>query len=482
MAEETPEHVEVEIQRLGFARLIAVLLSPRTFPHLLLLTVATSYLYYYVKSSEDAGLFGAIAYIAFATAYVIIALAARSERWRDLIHTTAFKETETQGFTAWTIHQLQQLIKVWIPPLLLSAIILGILHSIFSEGGGLESWANGIPLLLAGLFIAWSMGQAISFRMTIKGFMFARPMFMDDSSRKPHLLSSSIVQIIIVQSCAILLLWVFLSAAWGKTVSAQLILKEHFPYLLVLLAGQIAVLVWARPFRQKAGLSKGSGRASMGLGLLIQLFAAWHLLSIWRRFNDFGEPEIISTVEELTLMILTVILAIYGLSSRSLQVDSKYFTEQNALFWGLTFGFGYAGSIAMIAILLKDVATVLMLGHAITYLTLMYLHSSSIRQLPWTDDQGPESADTDTVTEDDENTDNVVVEEDNPTETIEEIEDVEGVETEEGLEESTEDIEDGLDEDSEILEGDDDEVAEILEDISENVEEDWEEEEIEVLD
>ena len=480
MEEETAEHVEVEIQRLGFARLIAVLLSPRTFPHLLLLTVVTSYLYYSVKGSEDGGVFGAIAYIAFAAAYVIIALAARSERWRDLIHTTAFKETETKGFTAWAIHQLQQLIKVWIPPLLLSAIILGILHSMFNEGGGLEAWSNGIPLLLAGLFIAWSMGQAISFRMTIKGFMFARPMFMDDSSRKPHLLSSSIVQIIIVQSCAILLLWAFQSAAWGKTVSAQLILKEHFPYLLVLLAGQIAVLVWARPFREKAGRHKGASRASMGLGLLIQLFAAWHLLSIWRRFNDFGEPEIISTVEELTLMILTVILAIYGLSSRSLQVDSKYFTEQNALFWGLTFGFGYAGSIAMIAILLRDVATVLMLGHAITYLTLMYLHNSSIRKLPWTDDQDDESADTDTVIEDVENTDDdTVEEEDNSTEPVEELEENDDeVEVEEGLEESTEDIEDADDDDVEILEDD----SEDIEDDSEDIEDDWEDEEIEVLD
>ena len=471
MAEETPEHVEVEIQRLGFARLIAVLLSPRTFPHLLLLTAVTSYLYYSVKDSEDGGVFGAIAYIAFAAAYVIIALAARSERWRDLIHTTAFKETETKGFSAWAIHQLQQSIKVWIPPLLLSAIILGILNSMFNEGGGLEAWANGIPLLLAGLFIAWSMGQAISFRMTIKGFMFARPLFMDDSSRKPHLLSSSIVQIIIVQSCAILLLWVFQSAAWGKTVSAQVILKEHFPYLLVLLAGQIAVLVWARPFREKAGRYKGASRASMGLGLLIQLFAAWHLLSIWRRFNNFGEPELISTVEELTLMILTVILAIYGLSSRSLQVDSKYFTEQNALFWGLTFGFGYAGSIAMIAILLRDVATVLMLGHAITYLTLMYLHNSSLRQLPWDDDQSGESADTDTVIEDVENTDDVTVEEDNSIEPVEEIEEAEDEVEVEELEESTEDFED-----------DDDDDTEILEDDSEDVEDDSEDEEIEVLD
>lgn len=460
MADDAPEQVEVEIQRLGFARLIAVLLSPRTFPHLLLLTIVTSYLYYSTKGANDSGIFAAMSYIAFAMAYVIIALGARSEKWRDLIHTTAFKETDTKGVSAWAIHQLQQTIKVWIPPLILSFLILMAQFSVFNEGGSMEDWASGIPLMLAGLFIAWSIGQAISFRMTIKGFMYSRNLFMDEATRKPHLLSSSIVQIIVVQSCALAMLWVFQSAAWSRTVSPQLILREHFPYLLVLLAGQIAVLIWARPFREKAAKTKGGGRASMTFGLLIQLFAAWHLLSIWRRFSDFGEPEIISTVEELTLMILTVILAIYGLSSRSLQVDSKYFTEQNALFWGLTFGFGYAGSIAMIAILLNDVATVLMLGHAITYLTLMYLHGISIRQLPWSETTNSES---------------VISDKGNQEPEKPELKGEEDTEESEEIDDESEEIEDEIEE--EILEIED-ETEEPVKDFQEELDED----EIEILD
>jgi len=380
-----------EMQRLGFARLIAVLLSPRTFPHLLLLILTSSILYSFVKNSDDSGVSAAMAYISFAMAYTIIALAARSERWKDLILTTSFKDTESKGFSAWAIHQLQQLIKVWIPPLILSALMMAILLSIFSEGRPLEGWAEGVPLALAALFIAWSIGQAISFRMTVKGVMFGRTMFMDETPRTPHLLSSSIVQILIIQMLGFSMLWIFQSVASTDTVAPAAILKEHFAYLLVLLAGQAAIHVWARPAREYAGHSVGGGRASFGLGISIQFFAAWHLLSIWRKFSGFGEPEIISTIEELTLMILTVILAIYGLSSRSLQVDSQYFTEQNALFWGLTFGFGYAGSISMIAIVLSDVSQVLMFGHGITYLTLMYLHRSSIMQLPWKETQPPES-------------------------------------------------------------------------------------------
>ena len=490
-----PEHEEVH--RLGFARLIAVLLSPRTFPHLLLLVVTSSILYSLVKSSEDSGVMTAMAYIAFAMAYTIIALAARSDRWKDLILTTPFKDTESKGFSAWAIHQLQQLIKVWIPPLILSALMMGILFSIFSEGRPLEGWAEGVPLALAALFIAWSMGQAISFRMTIKGVMFGRPLFMDETARTPHLLSSSIVQILIVQLLGFSMLWIFQSAATTDTVAPAQILKDHFAYLLVLLAGQAAIHVWARPAREYAGHSVGGARSSFGLGICIQLFAAWHLLSIWRKFSGFGEPEIVSTIEELTLMIMTVILAIYGLSSRSLQVDSQYFTEQNALFWGLTFGFGYAGSISMIAIVLNDVSKVLMFGHGITYLTLMYLHRSSIRQLPWKESQSPESITTDikpSVSESDSENEDIEVSIDNEKKAEEsdlleehEEESEESDELEEEDETETPSQENDTAPEDEADEEEDDTEEVIVEEITEEEEEvieviDEEEEVIEVID
>jgi len=485
---------EDEVHRLGFARLIAVLLSPRTFPHLLLLVVTSSILYSYVKRSEDSGVVAAMAYISFAMSYTIIALAARSERWKDLIQTTPFKDTESKGFSAWAIHQLQQLIKVVIPPLILSALIMGILFSIFSEGRPLEGWAEGVPLALAALFIAWSIGQAISFRMTVKGIMFGRPMFMDETTRSPHLLSSSIVQILIVQLLGFSMLWIFQSAATTDTVAPGQILKDHFAYLLVLLAGQASIHVWARPAREYAGHSIGGARSSFGLGICIQLFAAWHLLSIWRKFSGFGEPEIVSTIEELSLMIMTVILAIYGLSSRSLQVDSQYFTEQNALFWGLTFGFGYAGSISMIAIVLNDVSQVLMLGHGITYLTLMYLHRSSILQLPWKESKTPESITTDMESptpdsdaeeeievsmEDEGEEESDLLEGDEITEKAEDDETVSSTQEDDEITEEDENIEEGVaDEDSE------EEVVEVIEEISDDddVVEVIEDEEIEVLD
>ena len=469
---EGSQEVEVETSVLGFARIITVLLSPRTFPHLLLLILVSTSLFQLVKNKPQHSESVAIAFISFSFSYVIIALAARKQRWTDLVHTTPFGETETKGASAWLIHQFQQLVKVWIPPLLLTAVVSVGLFALFGQGKPLETWAGGLPLALAFLFIAWSMGQAISFRMTIQGVLIGRPSFVDSRVRQSHLISSSFMQVTIVQVAGFAMMWAIQSAAAASNVAPIQILKEQYAYLLVLAAGQISILVWARPSREFAGQSKGGAKSSFSIGLMMQLFAAWHLLSIWRRISDFGEPEVISTIEELTLMVLTVVLAIYGLSSRSLQVNSPYFSEKNALFWGLVFGFGYAGSITMITIMLSDVATVLMFGHAITYLTLLHLHRKTLMQLPWEAPQKHESVITDmekdeaeikseeeiTKVEIEVKKEEILVEEEALLEDDEE-EEIEVVE-ESDEEEEIEVLED--DEEIEVIDEDDDEEIEIL--------------------
>jgi hypothetical protein len=278
------------------------------------------------------------------------------------------------------------------------------------------------------------------------------------------------MQVTIVQVAGFAMMWAIQSAAAASNVAPIQVLKEQYAYLLVLAAGQISILVWARPSREFAGQSKGGAKSSFSIGLMMQLFAAWHLLSIWRRISEFGEPEVISTIEELTLMVLTVVLAIYGLSSRSLQVDSPYFSEKNALFWGLVFGFGYAGSITMITIMLSDVATVLMFGHAITYLTLLYLHRKTLMKLPWIDSPQGESVITNMGGKEGE-----IEPEEEVIEVQIEVEEGEILVEEEALleEEEEKEIEILEEEDVEVIEEDEDEEIEILEED--------EDEEIEIL-
>jgi len=78
-------------------------------------------------------------------------------------------------------------------------------------------------------------------------------------------------------------------------------------------------------------------------------------------------------------MAATVVLAIWALSSRSVKRGGKMFTTENALFWGLSFGFGYAGSIAMITRIAEgSLATTMGVGHLVTALTLLFIHRAAL--------------------------------------------------------------------------------------------------------
>jgi hypothetical protein len=78
-------------------------------------------------------------------------------------------------------------------------------------------------------------------------------------------------------------------------------------------------------------------------------------------------------------MIITVLLAIWGMTTKGIAKENSIFSRENALFWGLAFGFGYAGSIAMVANVLGDVKGVLIAGHLITWMTLQLLHRAALK-------------------------------------------------------------------------------------------------------
>ena len=79
-------------------------------------------------------------------------------------------------------------------------------------------------------------------------------------------------------------------------------------------------------------------------------------------------------------MIITVIGAIWGISSTGVRNESVLFTRDNALFWGLSFGFGYAATISMLAATISatgsqaSLSVAMGLGHAVTAATLVWIH------------------------------------------------------------------------------------------------------------
>lgn len=79
-------------------------------------------------------------------------------------------------------------------------------------------------------------------------------------------------------------------------------------------------------------------------------------------------------VEELLLMIFTVFMAIWSLTSKGYATKFKLLDEQNSLPWGLAFGYAYAGSVAMLTNVFDEITTVMTIGHIMVIITVIYVY------------------------------------------------------------------------------------------------------------
>ena len=78
-------------------------------------------------------------------------------------------------------------------------------------------------------------------------------------------------------------------------------------------------------------------------------------------------------------MAVTVVLAIWALTSKSTKSGTGIVGEHNALPLGIAFGYSYAGSVSMLTVTFEDIRGVMMLGHALTLLTVLIIIKSTIK-------------------------------------------------------------------------------------------------------
>ena len=103
----------------------------------------------------------------------------------------------------------------------------------------------------------------------------------------------------------------------------------------------------------------------------------WHLLTVWR--HQFITPNTaVLVAEEFLLMMFTVLMAIWGLTSRSFRSPLKLVNLNNALPMGLAFGYAYAGSVAMLTTVLDDLRAVMMAGHLVVALTFFWMQPPGV--------------------------------------------------------------------------------------------------------
>lgn len=338
--------------------IIRSLLSPSTAPHLILLVIAASLLHIMAKvGSEQVASFG---FIAFSTAYILLAPASNKEVFRKLI---TFQKQENSSFA----DSMKERFKILIVPTSFGLVLWGIMSLTMGEGNTLSDVGTIIPPALGFLFVAWAAAQGWFFAYATSNSIRSPETgtVMDTSTHSP--IPSLITTSTLMVAMTILVTEAFRFSLGSSSFSV-------WPYIASFAVFAISVrITW--PLRQKASAHTATHAVAKRWFHVTQLFITWHVLSIVRSIDSASSNTLIF-IEELVLMILTVFMAIWALTSKADGRKSTLFTKDNALFWGVAFGYAYAGSVAMITSVFDDLTAVLIGGHILVVATVVWAQRS----------------------------------------------------------------------------------------------------------
>ena len=389
--------------------LLRNLLDVTTLPHLVLLSLSGFMLYLF--ATEDASLaFGVAGYISLSIGYALTG-------WLNevpVVHRFSHVQPAPEGASFGERMKLYPLrvLASWLAPLGLSALpFLAIAWFLTSAGADqVEYWA----LAIASLFIVWSWVQGRAMANSLRIPIEARAARVEAVVREGRLKTSATTHILVIAVFAALSYWLFV-IGYEKDRSLSLMEMLRMSGFAAFSAG-LQWLLLHRTAERRAVDGARADTAVFGFtwGLLVQIFVTWHLLAAYRRFMG-GSWGLGLVIEELLLMVLTVIAAIWTLAKDTHNRGLRIFTHRNAVFWGLSFGMAYAGSIAMIAVLGEELSGGIFdyglsgsvgIGHLISGGTMAWIHWWRIGAIAdWLDvsDEAPppldESVDTASETE-----------------------------------------------------------------------------------
>ena len=91
-------------------------------------------------------------------------------------------------------------------------------------------------------------------------------------------------------------------------------------------------------------------------------------------------PSTVSTlIEESILMGFTVLFAVWALTSHTVKDQKRLINEDSALPLGVSFGYAYAGSVAMLTGTFDEIENVLVFGHVLTIIAILFILKSTLK-------------------------------------------------------------------------------------------------------
>ena len=358
MSEETSE----ELAPIGILQLIGNMLSPRTLPHIIMIAVISSILLLMVGANEQ---FVAMSFISMAISYVIVAILSNI----SIIQKITKLPEEKNNSSA--ILRFIYSFRITFTPILLAVVILGCLWSL--TGGNENSWISPV---LASLFIVWSIAQAASFRAGIVEWLANGLGDAKLHTYKEKI--STVSQVVVVQSFAIIVIWVGQVISEAEQMSFQDAILGGFLFVLASIALQGLTLWLTRDERETSGSEKGMAAFSFKWMIIAQIFITWHAFSIYRRV--WMDPSDTSTIiEEGLLMAFTVIFAVWSLTTYTVRDGKRLVSENASLPLAIAFGYAYAGSVTMLTGTFDNLKEVMIFGHVLSMFAMVLLMRPTLR-------------------------------------------------------------------------------------------------------
>ena len=157
------QHLNEELESLKSAetslwRLFKTLLSPKTMPHIVLISVL-SVLLHIMSSADSLTNFSAVAFIGLSTGYGVTAIGSKNEKIRGWTISKSIDDDVSSN----VLIAFFKKFKICIFPLIIAAITIALIYAIFGESGIIPGVYELIPLFLGSLFVIWAIVQGVSF-------------------------------------------------------------------------------------------------------------------------------------------------------------------------------------------------------------------------------------------------------------------------------------------------------------------------------
>ena len=337
--------------------MLKIFSSPSTLPHLLSLGAFSGFLYIAMKVDLfGSEMQGSIIFLSLSVSYIFAALLSPS-RMGKWIFTVQKSDDGVLNRNYWLggFSRLIPIITVAGTIWLLSNLVLG------------NEQLGNARIFLALMFISMSVLQGFS--LAYGWVVYSRK--AQRSPRKSRAggifsFGMSMVTVIVL----IPLVWWF---GYGAEDPRNSGFTENIYWILFLLIiALLGILLdrYTKSVRSREGVD---GVALDKAFFFIFLTSCWHLLGAWRRSPIWADKSSGGMlIEEGILMSISIILAVWSMAKRGEKGGWKIFQGQSAVFWGIGFGFIYAGSISSLTALSEgSLLTTTAIGHAITAMVMM---------------------------------------------------------------------------------------------------------------